>query len=79
MRWATAPTRGERYIVFEPVSGKAVVGAAGYENGPGDLTRVGGASEEIHLYMGTEHLSPMTFGGALDQTHPWGPIECYEE
>ena len=77
MRWRTAPGRGERYILVNPMTGQAVVAAAGYENGPGDLTRVGGASEEIHDVMGTTHLGTMTFGQAADQTLSYGPIDCY--
>lgn len=76
MRWRQRPARGERYIVFNPLNGKAVVGAAGYENGPGDLSRIGGAAEEIHLHLETRHLSTMTFGVAADQTLPYGPIDC---
>ncbi|MCA9521384.1 MAG: hypothetical protein KC609_10440, partial [Myxococcales bacterium] len=44
MRWKSAPKAGTRYIAFNPFNGKAVVTAAGYENGPGDTSRVGGAS-----------------------------------
>jgi len=78
MRWAEAPARGQRYIVFNGLSGKAVVAAAGYENGPGDLSRIGGACEEIHHHLGSEHLSVLTFGVALDQALPYGPISCQE-
>jgi hypothetical protein len=73
-----APPRGQRTIVFDGRSGKAVVAAAGYENGPGDLARIGGACEEIHHYHGTGHLSVMTFGVAADQELPFGPIVCQE-
>jgi hypothetical protein len=76
MRWAEAPPRGQRYIVFDGRSGKAVVAAAGYENGPGDLGNIGGACEEIHHHLGSTHLSVLTFGVAVDQTLPYGPIDC---
>ena len=78
MRWASAPPRGQRYIVFNGKTGKAVVAAAGYENGPGDLSRIGGACEEIHDHIETGHLSVFTFGVAADQTLPYGPITCSE-
>lgn len=76
MRWSSAPPRGQRYLVFNPLTGAAVVGAAGYENGPGDLSRVGGVSEEVHHALGSGHLDHLTFGVALDQTLPYGPIDC---
>ncbi len=76
MRWRNRPERGERYIVLNPFNGKAVVGAAGYENGPGNVERIGGAAEEIHIYFGSRHLDTMTFGVATDQTLPFGPIDC---
>jgi hypothetical protein len=78
MRWASAPPRGQRYIVFNGKTGKAVVAAAGYENGPGDLSRIGGACEEIHHHIETSHLSVFTFGVAADQNLPYGPITCEE-
>ncbi|HUU03134.1 MAG TPA: hypothetical protein VM425_17000 [Myxococcota bacterium] len=78
MRWASAPPRGQRYIVFNGKNGKAVVAAAGYENGPGDLTHIGGACEEIHDHLGTEHLSVFIFGVAADQNLSYGPIDCEE-
>jgi len=78
MRWASGEvTRGEKYIVFNAINGKAIVAAAGYENGPGDLTRIGGASEEIHHYLETSHLSTFTFASAINQNLSYGPIECY--
>jgi hypothetical protein len=76
MRWAQAPPPGQRYIVFDGRTGRAVVAAAGYENGPGDLSRIGGACEEIHDHLGTTHLSVFTFGVASDQQLPLGPIDC---
>jgi hypothetical protein len=78
MRWAEAPPLGQRYLVFDGRSGKAVVAAAGYENGPGDLGRIGGACEEIHHHLGSGHLSVLTFGVAVDQTLHYGPIECQQ-
>ena len=78
MRWASAPVRGQRYIIYNGKNGKAVVAAAGYENGPGDLSRIGGACEEIHHHLETGHLSVFTFGVAVDQNLPFGPIDCEE-
>lgn len=76
MRWSQAPSRGQRYIVYNGITGRAVVAAAGYENGPGDLSNIGGASEEIHDYLETGHLSHFTFGVAANQNLSYGPIDC---
>ncbi len=78
MYWTSAgrPAKGTRMILRKPGSNRAVVVAAGYETGPGDLTNVGGTPEETHFYMGTTHQSTMTLGIATDQTIPFGPREC---
>lgn len=66
-----------RLVQTEPANAeRAVVVSAGHETGPGDLTRIGGTSEETHLYLGTGHLSEMTLGIAKDQTLPFGPRTC---
>lgn len=79
MYWTSAarPAKGTRMIVRDPSGGsRAVVVAAGYETGPGDLTSVGGTPEETHFYMHTGHLDPMKLGTAVDQTIPLGPRVC---
>ena len=77
-RGAHRPAPGTRYLVVNPATGKAIVAAAGYETGPGDLSRVGGAVEEIHHLMGTVHLGTLTFGELSDQSLPYGEIDCGE-
>ncbi|MFA5623588.1 MAG: hypothetical protein WC966_00830 [Bradymonadales bacterium] len=91
MYWKPRPANGERWIVFNPLTGKAVVGAAGYETGSGDGTFVGGVSEETHHYLGTAHSSHLMFGRgkhqstlqnnktALNKSNPggYGPIDCF--
>ena len=78
MYWTSAarPAKGTRMILREPGGARAVVVAAGYETGPGDLSNVGGTPEETHFYMRTTHQSPMTLGIAADQTLPFGPRDC---
>ena len=79
MFWTAAarPSKGTRMILRDPNGGtRAVVVAAGYETGPGDLSYVGGTPEETHFYMGTQHQSPMQLGIATDQTLPFGPRVC---
>jgi hypothetical protein len=78
MYWTSAgrPAKGTRMIVRIPGTSRAVVVAAGYETGPGDLSRVGGTPEETHFYMGTSHLGTMQLGIATDQTLPFGPRVC---
>ena len=75
MYWADRPPAGTRMIV--QANGRAVVAAAGYETGPGNLDHIGGVTEEIHRYLDTVHISEMTLGFALDQDLPLGPITCY--
>jgi hypothetical protein len=78
MYWRSAarPAKGTRMIVREPGGDRAVVVAAGYETGPGDLSRIGGTPEETHFYMGTGHLDDMQLGIATDQSLPLGPRTC---
>ena len=60
-------------ILRLPGTNRAVVVAAGYETGPGNLNNIGGTPEETHHYLGTRHLSPMTLGIAKDQSLRFGP------
>lgn len=78
MYWTSAarPARGTRMILRQPGSSRAVVVAAGYETGPGDLTWVGGTPEETHFYLSTTHGSVLTLGIATDQSLPFGPRVC---
>lgn len=79
MYWTPAarPARGSRMILRLPEDpSRAVVVAAGYETGPGNLAHVAGTPEETHFYLGTGHLSEMTIGIAQDQTLPLGPRRC---
>lgn len=70
------PDRGTRMILKDPQSARAVVVAAGYETGPGNLTRIGGTTEETHFYLGTSHLDVLTLGLAADPSLPLGPRIC---
>lgn len=79
MYWTSSarPAAGTRMILREPGGGgRAVVVAAGYETGPGNLDHIGGTPEETHFYMGTGHLDPLQLGIAVDQTLPFGPRVC---
>ncbi len=81
MYWRSSarPARGTRMIVRKPNSNIAVVVAAGYETGPGNLNHIGGTTEETHHYLDTHHLSTLTLGIASDQNLPFGPRICEEE
>ncbi|MFT6398295.1 MAG: hypothetical protein ACJAYU_003053 [Bradymonadia bacterium] len=76
MYWRTRPSAGTRIIVTNPANGRSVVASGGYETGPGANTAIGGAVEEIHHHLGTTHLGTLTFGFAVDQSLPLGPIVC---
>ena len=75
MYWQDRPDAGTRMILIGP-DGRAVVVAAGFETGPGNLDHIGGAAEEVHRYLRTGHLSEMTLGFAADGSLPLGPIVC---
>ncbi len=74
MRWKKRPLRGVRMLILEPVSGRAVVAAGGWETGPGPSTAIGGVSEEIHDYLGTTHGDRLVVGFLVDDDAPLGPI-----
>ena len=76
MYWTAAarPARGTRMVLRD--GARAVVVAAGYETGPGDLSFIGGTTEETHFYLGTAHGSVLTLGLAVDQGLPLGPRTC---
>ena len=74
MYWRERPAGGTRMIVRN--GGRVVVVAAGYETGPGDLDNVGGATEEVHAWLGTGHGGSVELGFAVDQSLPLGPREC---
>lgn len=78
MYWTSAarPARGTKMVLRLPSSDRAVVVAAGYETGPGDLSAIGGTPEESHFYLGTQHRSTIQLGIASDQTLPFGPRIC---
>ncbi len=79
MYWTPAarPPRGTRMILRRPDDPtRAVVVAAGYETGPGDLSEIGGTPEETHFYLRTQHESALTLGIAQDQSLPFGPRKC---
>lgn len=79
MYWTASarPPKGTRMILQKGDDlSRAVVVAAGYETGPGDLSSIGGTPEETHYYLGTEHHSVMKLGIATDQTLPLGPRKC---
>ncbi len=82
MYWtgSSRPKAGTRFLVLSPFNGKAVVAAAGYETGPGDGDKIGGAVDEIHHYLGTANDSPrrIMFSQMIDanQSLPFGPITC---
>jgi hypothetical protein len=76
MYWTSAarPARGTRMVLKD--GARAVVVAAGYETGPGDLSFIGGTPEETHFYLGTGHGSVLTLGMAVDPALPLGPRRC---
>ena len=76
MYWRDKPARGTRMLVWNPDTGGVVVASAGYETGPGANDAIGGATEEIHHALGTDHRDRLVMGFAADATLPLGPIDC---
>jgi len=79
MYWTAAarPPKGTRMILRRPDDPtRAVVVAAGYETGPGDLSRIGGTTEETLYYLDAQHGDTLTLGIAADQGLPLGPRRC---
>lgn len=76
MFWANRPSIGTRMIVRNPVSGEVVVASAGLNTAPMANSRIAGVSEEIHEFLGTDHLDDLQIGFAVDQTLPLGPTNC---
>jgi hypothetical protein len=78
MYWTkeSRPERGTKMLLRLPGTDRAVVVAAGYETGPGNLANVGGTTEETHFYLGTGHKSELTLGIATEQELPFGPRTC---
>jgi len=74
--WTSAarPPRGTRMVLRD--GARAVVVAAGYETGPGDLSFIGSTAEEAHFYLGTTHGGVLTLGLAVDPGLPLGPRTC---
>lgn len=80
MYWAKSyrPARGTKYLIVNPKTGQTVVGAGGYETGPGSCDRMGGAVYEVQHYLGTKHGSTLTFGKLNNQDLDFGPVDCNE-
>ena len=76
MYWNPRPPAGTRVLVYDPATGGAVVASGGYETGPGSNESIGGAVEEIHLALGTEHHDRLVMGFLADDQLPLGPIDC---
>lgn len=75
MNWKNPPLLGTRMIVKNPSNGRKVVAAAGYETGPSGYTGfLGGACEEIHHYLGSEHGDTLEVGFARNQSLKYGPL-----
>ncbi|NCG21603.1 MAG: hypothetical protein GWP91_21525 [Rhodobacterales bacterium] len=77
MYWRNRPAKGHKILLFNPVTGAAVVAAGGYETGPGSNESLAGATEEVHDALGTGHRDPVVVSWAVDQSLPYGPINCF--
>lgn len=76
MYWRRRPAPGTRMLIGNPRNGRTIVGAGGYETGPGDPRFIGGVTEEIHHYLGTGHGDALSFAFLVDPSLPLGPVTC---
>jgi len=77
MYWRDRPDPGTRMLVIQPFARLAVVAAGGYETGPGANDAIGGACEEIHHALGSDHRDRLVMGFTADPDLPLGPITCW--
>ena len=72
------PAPGTRYIITNPANGRSIVASFGYEVGPSDPKWLGGLTPEASYYLDQydNENSPLDVGRAVDQTLPFGPIQC---
>jgi len=74
MYWKTKPAAGTKVIIT--ANGKSVVAAAGYETGPSNKEHLLGAQEEVLQAIGVDSDASVKMGFAVDQSLPFGPINC---
>lgn len=77
MNWAPGnrPPPGTRFLLSW--NGRHVVAVAGYETGPEVPFFLGGASPEVHHWLGTDnHTTEISVGLLTDQSLEPGPIQC---
>lgn len=70
------PKPGEKWLVKNHFTGKAVVVSMGYEIGPGSKKYLGGISVEAHYFLGSNNESELEFGKLKNQEIDYGPIKC---
>lgn len=73
---ASLPAKGEKWIALNPSNGRATVIAMGFEVGPGSAKFLGGISTEAHYLLGSNNSTELIFGKAVDQSLPYGPLDC---
>ncbi len=78
MLWSPKPDKGTRFLVLDPITGKTVVAAGGYETGPGACERIAGVVPETDKYLkeGSSRNAYYTIGIMKDQKLKYGPIDC---
>lgn len=70
------PKPGEKWLVRNHFTGKAVVVSMGYEIGPGSRKFLGGISIESHYFLGSNNETELEFGKLKDQEMQYGPANC---
>lgn len=66
---------GKRVVVTNPKNGRSIV-ASVIEWGPGVMSRVAGLSPEASVALGAKTDDNLTYGWAVDQNVPLGPVQA---
>ena len=70
------PALGEKWLLYNPITRKAVVLAMGYEIGPSNPKRLGGATIEAFHFLQAKNEASLLIGKLKDQSVSYGPITC---
>lgn len=76
MFWTSGskPDPGTKFLLSH--GNKSVVAVGGFETGPGDTSKLGGTTWEVHAWLGTGNDSEIQVSLLENQMVPIGPVQC---
>ena len=76
MYWTSSskPDPGTKFLLSH--GGRSVVAVGGFETGPGDTSKLGGTTWEVHAWLGTGNNSQIQVSLLENQMVPIGPVQC---